>query len=185
MQAEQGSLKHYPDRLYHRVPGWVPLGSVFHIRIRTTPDQRPPLTDPTLAQTILESIQGYVEKDLWFAHLVLLMPDHLHGLLSFNPEKGMSRVVGEWKKLHRRVNGIRWQENFFDHRIRSDEERVEKAAYVRRNPVVKGLCSREEDWPWVVDASAWPAMVRQPVDAAVPTGVRSQTETAVGTPRST
>jgi putative transposase len=61
----------------------------------------------------------------------------------------MSRVVGEWKHYTSRVAGIKWQANFFDHRIRSRFGLAEKNAYILRNPVVKGLCAAESDWPWV------------------------------------
>ena len=57
----------------------------------------------------------------------------------------MSRVVGDWKKWHHLKHGVRWQENFFDHRLRRDESLEQKALYIRRNPVVKGLCSKPED----------------------------------------
>lgn len=82
------------------------------------------------------------------------MPDHAHALLSFPPDRQMSRVIGGWKSWHARNSGIDWQDNYFDHRIRSDDEFQQKAAYIRRNPVAKGLCQRSEDWPWIVDAAA-------------------------------
>ena len=62
----------------------------------------------------------------------------------------MSRVIGDWKRYQTRKFGIRWRDNYFDHRIRSDAELVEKAAYIRRNPAAKQLCERENDWPWTL-----------------------------------
>ena len=41
--------------------------------------------------------------------------------------------------------GIAWQPNHFDHRIRNAAGLAEKHAYIRLNPVLKGLCQREED----------------------------------------
>ena len=64
----------------------------------------------------------------------------------------MTRIVSEWKRYHTRQHGIQWQENFFDHRIRNTQEYLEKAAYIRRNPVVKELCETPEAWRWVLDA---------------------------------
>ena len=60
----------------------------------------------------------------------------------------MSRVISEWKRYHTRQLNIQWQGNYFDHRIRNEAEYLEKAAYIRRNPVVKGLCDEPEDWCW-------------------------------------
>lgn len=79
----------------------------------------------------------------------MLMPDHVHALLAFPVESRMSRVIGEWKHYASRQWSICWQANYFDHRIRDGHSLAEKYRYILRNPVVKGLCQREEDWPWV------------------------------------
>jgi REP element-mobilizing transposase RayT len=76
------------------------------------------------------------------------MPDHLHALLVFPQGRGMSGTVGDWKGYMARTIGIRWQENYFDHRLRTSAEAAEKWSYIGRNPVVKNLVQREEDWPW-------------------------------------
>ena len=62
----------------------------------------------------------------------------------------MSRVIGQWKRYQTKELGIAWQDNFFDHRLRNDAEANLKHDYIRRNPVVKGLCLRPEDWPWLI-----------------------------------
>ncbi len=81
------------------------------------------------------------------------MPDHWHALLSFPAESRMTAVVGRWKAWQARSLGLLWQDNFFDHRIRSPRELQLKAEYIRQNPVVKGLCQNTADWPWVIDSS--------------------------------
>ena len=143
----------YPGRLYHAIPGWVKDGSIFHIRIRCDNMNAVLLSAPPIAASLLESVCTYSESQRWHAHLFLLMPDHLHALLSFPREARMSSTIGDWKRFQARNCGIRWQTNFFDHRIRSDKSFVEKAVYIRRNPVVKGLCARAEDWPWYFSAA--------------------------------
>jgi hypothetical protein len=62
----------------------------------------------------------------------------------------MRLIVGRWKAWHVRTSKLQWQDNFFDHRIRSPHELQLKAQYIRQNPVVKGLCAKADDWPWVV-----------------------------------
>ena len=78
------------------------------------------------------------------------MPDHIHLLLSF-PSEGASfaLVVGKWKHFLAHQHAIEWQENFFDHRIRSVEKYGEIVQYVRDNPVRAGLASKAADWPYV------------------------------------
>jgi REP element-mobilizing transposase RayT len=87
----------------------------------------------------------------------MLMPDHIHALLSFASDKPMSRVIGDWKHFHARKHGIIWQEGFFDHRLRDDErgeQLTAKINYIRQNPAAAGLCANAEDWPWWIERSA-------------------------------
>ena len=43
---------------------------------------------------------------------------------------------------------IHWQSNFFDHRIRSAKLGAETWQYIRRTPLMKGLCRDEDSWPY-------------------------------------
>jgi hypothetical protein len=76
------------------------------------------------------------------------MPDHLHALLSFPPNASMSGVIRDWKRWHTRTSRVAWQDGFFDHRLRREESFEHAADYIRRNPVVCGLCATIDDWPW-------------------------------------
>ena len=67
------------------------------------------------------------------------------------PDKDLRRLVGDWKRFTSERTGIRWQKNFFDHRLRSDESWDEKAAYIRNNPVRAGLLPEGQTWPYVVE----------------------------------
>jgi len=96
----------------------------------------------------LESVHFYSDLGRWWTSVFLLMPDHLHALISFDPSRDFSRVMGDWKKWHVMNTGIEWQENFFDHRLRNDESSCEKFTYIRQNPVRAGLCPTEDDWLW-------------------------------------
>ena len=145
-------MKRYPKRLFHEAPTWVKSGSVFHIRIRCHRENKIPLTDFSLGSQVIVSVIHYQNKGIWYCRLFVLMPDHLHALLSFNTEQCMSGVIGMWKKYHHRINGIKWQDNYFDHRIRNDKALSEKCLYIRMNPVVKGLCSLPEQWPWSIES---------------------------------
>ena len=138
-------------KLHHTTPGWVSPGARFHIRIRTEAGSRTDLTRVPLAQSLLDSISQYHVMCRWYTWLAVLMPDHLHLLLSFQDDRPMAKVVAGWKRFHARQHGVDWQENFFDHRLRNDDEYIEKAAYLRMNPVRAGLCASPEKWPWTVE----------------------------------
>jgi hypothetical protein len=70
----------------------------------------------------------------------------------------MSKIVGDWKHFQSRKHGIIWQEGYFDHRLRDDERGEQLSAkmnYIWHNPVAAGLCTRAEDWPWIIERSGW------------------------------
>ena len=148
----------FHSKLHHTVPDWVDPGALFHIRITVDREkQRTALTDPALGEPLLNSAKFYEANQRWFITVFLLMPDHIHTLLSFPRDKAMSRVIGDWKHFHTHEHGIAWQEGFFDHRLRDDERGEQLSAkinYIRRNPVAAGLCAKPEDWSWWIERSA-------------------------------
>jgi REP element-mobilizing transposase RayT len=138
----------FGGRLNHEIPAWARDDAIYHIRVRCAAGS-PLLTQPEIADRLLESVKFYHEKGRWWTYCFLLMPDHWHGLLSFGPTRDISKTIGEWKSYHARRSGIVWQENYFDHRLRNHLAEFDaKYSYIRRNPVVVGLCARPEDWPW-------------------------------------
>ena len=89
------------------------------------------------------------QKFVWHCRLCLLMPDHLHAIFAFPREPGMETAIKNWKKYVAGRQGVYWQRDFFDHRLRDHRELDAKTSYILMNPVRKGLCERAEDWMWV------------------------------------
>ena len=135
--------------LPHTPPPWVDSGAIFFITICCSPREVNQLCHPDTARHIFDTVAFRHENQIWHARLFLLMPDHVHALLSFPPEKPMARVVAQWKEYAAKECGIRWQRDFFDHRLRDDEQWETKAAYIELNPVRKGLASETKVWPYV------------------------------------
>jgi REP element-mobilizing transposase RayT len=102
------------------------------------------LTEPQTARRLLESAAFYTDRGRWWAWLFLVMPDHLHTLLSFPRAERMSAVMVTGSAITLARTGSLWQEGYFDHRLRQEESFAEKAAYIRANPVVKGCVSRQK-----------------------------------------
>jgi len=48
-----------------------------------------------------------------------------------------------------RRSGPVWEEESFDHVLRSEEKFVETVEYIRQNPVRRGLVARAEDYRWL------------------------------------
>jgi REP element-mobilizing transposase RayT len=144
--------------LHHAVPDWAEPGALFHIRVAIDREkQRLALTAASIGWALLDSAKFYEDNQRWHITVFLLMPDHIHALLSFPRDKSMSRTVGDWKHFHAVQTGIIWQEGYFDHRLRDDERGEQLSAkinYIRQNPVAAGLCADATEWPWWIERSA-------------------------------
>ena len=136
-------------KLPHQIPQWVADGSWFFITIKCVPPGSNQLCRAAIGDAVLAAMKHNHDKLVWHGSLCLLMPDHLHGILSFPREPGMQTVIKNWKKYVAGTRGVDWQRDFFDHRLRDRHELAEKTSYILMNPVRKGLCERVEDWVWV------------------------------------
>lgn len=137
--------------LPHDIPSWVSDGAVFFVTINCLQRGANELCIPAIAESLRESIAFHQQLGDWWVHLLVLMPDHLHMLVSFGRDKSMRDVVAKWKEYTANHLDLRWQRDFFDHRLRDDENYIEKANYIRMNPVRKQLCSDTKDWPYTWD----------------------------------
>ncbi len=142
-----------PRRNYlpHEIPLWVdPHKETYFITINCKERGRNQLALPDVAERLFETVRHRQEKLLWWPYVFLLMPDHLHALFSFPPsDKPIKLIVRKWKEWTAKTIGIQWQDDFFEHRLRHDESRRQKADYILANPVRKQLVTRSEDWEYV------------------------------------
>jgi REP element-mobilizing transposase RayT len=121
----------------------------FFITVNCEPRHENHLCRAGAGDAVLRAFASYHEDCLWHCRVALLMPDHLHAIIAFPREPGIKTTMTNWKKYLARTQQIRWQRDFFDHRLRGHHEAGAKMSYVLMNPVRKGLCERAEDWPWV------------------------------------
>ena len=141
--------------LPHEVPLWIdPQREIYFITINCEERTRTQLALPEVASAIFETVSHRQAGHLWWPHLFLLMPDHIHALLSFPPSgKPLKQIVTTWKEWTAKRIGIHWQLDFFEHRLRREESRQQKADYILQNPVRRKLVNRQEDWPFVYFAN--------------------------------
>jgi len=144
------NMPRLPERkhLPHDIPAWVRDGAVYFITICATPRATNQLCLPERAMKFWESMNYRQARGEWWVYLLVLMPDHLHVLMSFARTPGMRRSITQWKRYVARELHVHWQDGFFDHRLRNDESWQEKAHYIRMNPVRAGLVERAENWPY-------------------------------------
>jgi REP element-mobilizing transposase RayT len=94
-------------------------------------------------------------------HAFVVMPDHVHLLCSFlRDKKGdqftLSRILHSLKgasahsinKLLERKGSV-WQDESFDHIVRSYEKLESTVEYFRQNPVRRGLAKAPEQYRWL------------------------------------
>ena len=100
-------------------------------------------------------------------HAAVVMPDHVHLLLSpLRDEKDwpyslptiLKALKGTSARSVNKLSGASgpvWQEESFDHVLRSQESFAKKLEYLRQNPVRRGLVKKPEDYKWLwVEQSA-------------------------------
>ena len=125
-----------------------PEGEVYFITICCAPRDINQLAHAATWQAMAETIGRRESAGDLTCRLALAMPDHFHALLAFPGCKPMVQVITAFKSWMASQHGIRWQRDFFDHRLRGWESAQEKADYIRMNPVRAGLAASPADWPY-------------------------------------
>ena len=94
-------------------------------------------------------------------YAAVVMPDHVHMLfLPLRDEEGWPYPLVDILQCLKSVTAHRinrllhtsgpvWEEESFDHVLRSDESLKEKCEYIRQNPVTAGLVQKPEDYRWL------------------------------------
>jgi putative transposase len=78
----------------------------------------------------------------------VVMPEHVH-LLVNEPQRGLLSRTIQALKLSVSMRGRErpfWQAHYYDFNVSSHAKFVEKLRYIHRNPVVRGLVAKPEDW---------------------------------------
>ena len=110
----------------------------------------PYLRDHAAAE-LFESALEQVRRRYGIAVLgYVVMPEHVHLLVSEPALSRLDRVIQALKisVARRRVQRPFWQRRYYDFNVHTAEKTTEKLRYIHRNPVVRGLVGRPEDWPW-------------------------------------
>jgi putative transposase len=104
---------------------------------------------------MLSTLLHYRDSGAYLLHEFVIMPDHLHLMLTPNDETSLEKAVqlikgGSSHRIHKERGGKMeiWQVGFHDWTIRDLEDWKAKANYIHMNPVKARLCERSEDWPY-------------------------------------
>ncbi|MGA2138940.1 MAG: transposase [Verrucomicrobiia bacterium] len=134
-----------------RIPVWLPQDkAVVYFLTICVQNRQPVLANPSAITALKAAIHGIKR---WHVIAAVLMPDHLHTLVSpLDREAPVGEFVALLKRKMRKELGAKWnwQSSSFDHLLRSDESTQQKWDYMRENPVRGGLVKRWEDWPYAI-----------------------------------
>jgi REP element-mobilizing transposase RayT len=134
---------------FHCPPEWVPETASYFITINCKVRGINQLANPTTAKGVFDAFSFYHDQKRWNVELVMIMPDHLHALMSFrwDPGNGMMNLIRNWKRYTSNHLRIEWQRDYFDHRIRTEADHQSTWFYIRENPVRAELVATYEEWP--------------------------------------
>jgi REP element-mobilizing transposase RayT len=117
------------------------------------------LVRPEIAGMVVEVIRrGDAVLGLYSLHAFVVMPNHVHLLIT--PAAPVAKLLQSLKgatsrwanQMLRRTGKSFWQEETYDHYVRSADECRRIQSYIQRNPVRAGLARASEEYPW---SSAW------------------------------
>jgi REP element-mobilizing transposase RayT len=109
------------------------------------------LTTEPLASIVQSKLREIESAGKWHLRTFVLMPDHFHVLATLGPGGDLSGTVRLFKgplTPMLRTHGLRWQTNFYDHRLRSVDEVQPTLLYIFLNPYRAGLVKAGAKWPW-------------------------------------
>ena len=112
------------------------------------------LKDPEVAHAVLETLQHGAETNYFDLHVWVLMPNHVHLLLT--PRIEVSRLLRSLKSasakqanlILARTGQPFWQDESYDHLVRTEEEFRRITRYIENNPVKACLSPTPESYRW-------------------------------------
>ena len=103
----------------------------------------------------LDLLSHYTQRyrvDIW---AYCLMTNHIHLLAAPDEPDGLARGVGLANMTYtQHINckynrsGRIWQNRFWDHLIRDQDDMNRHTDYIHFNPVKHGIVANVSDWPW-------------------------------------
>ena len=113
------------------------------------------LRDSRIASVVGDALlYGEAARNFYRLHAWVIMPNHVHAI--WQPLVAMPMITqwvkGRTSRVANRILGRKgmsfWQDESFDHWVRSAEELQDLIAYVENNPVKAGLAEAPEQWLW-------------------------------------
>jgi putative transposase len=128
---------------------------LFRNSVRLKPSGPMWLTDPRIAQIVVDALHfGAEQRNSYELFPYVVMPNHVHILIEPFIELPVimrwlkGRTARTANRLLGRTNQSFWQDESYDHWIRSAEEFKSTAHYIEQNPVRARLVEFADQWRW-------------------------------------
>jgi putative transposase len=114
------------------------------------------------ADLLLSTILKYRDAGEFLLHEFVVMPNHIHLLLSVDDDHAIGRAVQLIKGGFSFAMGkaglklkAAWQPSYYEHRVRDTVEYERMRAYIHDNPVRRGLVTTASEYPNSSARSMW------------------------------
>lgn len=100
---------------------------------------------------LIDTLAHYRNERKFFLYEFVVMPDHIHLLLTPSPEVPLERAMQFIKggfSFRMKYRGPVWQVSFSDHRVRDFADYRNHREYIRMNPVRARLTGTAESYPF-------------------------------------
>lgn len=130
------------------------------------------LNNQSIHASILSALRRlHTEKEIEL-FCATIMPDHFHLVYRLGSRLSLDRVQAKFKSMTRaalEVEGLSWQKNFYDHRLRENIPVEQFVRYVYLNPYAKGLLAMDCAWPcWMLNKNYRPEFFEHLIDGIAP-----------------
>ena len=113
------------------------------------------LLDQSVASMVVRQILRAAERFEFAVSAYCLMPDHVHLLIDGRSERSdLRRFIKRAKQSSGQIyasaaKGSLWQDSYYDHVVRPEEDLSGIARYIIENPVRAGLAKSPLEYPFV------------------------------------
>ena len=118
--------------------------------ITTITAQRQPIfRRETTANLLLELLAHYRDQGKYLLHEFVIMPDHIHLLITPSAEISLERAIQFIKggfSFRLKSRGPVWQAGFANHRVHDLDDYERHREYIQMNPVRARLVGSAEDY---------------------------------------
>ena len=140
---------------HKRLKGRCPTINTFYTVTLCCEFRKPLFANYLNARLIARELALFSKSNSLNTICYVIMPDHIHWLLQLNSDSNLSNLIRKFKnittyKLNKLygAKGKIWQSNYYDHKIRSNDDLICQARYIVANPLRAGLVDNIQKYPY-------------------------------------